>query len=345
MYYGQTVDGSAQVSTADGTTPTGTITFYDGATSICVLTIVAGATCPASAGEGFAAGTHNLTAAYSGDATHAASTSNAATVIILKDTTAAALTSSANPATAGQNITLTATIQGVHANPTGSIAFYAGASLLATTALAANGTAVYTTNALPAGTHPLSAVFGGSEDFEAVVSPDLNQVVQPAPVPPAGPVSFSIDVNSVSVEAGQAVSIPVSFANGTMTLTCGNLPDEATCTFSPNTQAAGRSVLTLQTSAPRDCGTITPYGVANLSYTTPLAGLVLLLAPRRRYALRRLLMVCVAVVTLGTMTGCGTGNCTDLGSRPGTYKITVTGTSNTNPQTMITREVVVKVTI
>jgi len=70
MYYVQTVDGSAQVSTSDGSTPTGTITFYDGLTSICVLTIAAGATCPDSAGQGFAAGTHNLTAAYSGDATH-----------------------------------------------------------------------------------------------------------------------------------------------------------------------------------------------------------------------------------------------------------------------------------
>jgi hypothetical protein len=140
MYYGQTVDGSAQVSSTDGSTLSGTITFYDGATSICVLAIAPAASCPASAGEGFATGTHNLTAVYSGDTTHAASTSNDATIIVLKDTTAAVLTASSNPATAGQNITLTATIQGAHATPTGNVTFYDGTSLLATSVLNANGT-------------------------------------------------------------------------------------------------------------------------------------------------------------------------------------------------------------
>lgn len=345
MYYGQTVDGSAQVSSSDGSTPTGTITFYDGTISICVLTITPGATCPASAGEGFAAGTHNLTAAYSGDATHSASTSNPATLTVLKDSTAAALTSSANPATAGQNLTLTATIQGAHANPTGNVTFYDGGNMLATGTLNPNGTAIYTTNSLSPGTHSLTAVFGGSENFQAVVSPDLNQVIQPAPTPPASPASFSIDVDSVSVEAGETVSIPITFANGAMQLTCSNLPDEATCSFTPNTRA-GTSALTLKTSAPRDCGTSTPYVVASLPYTTPLAaGLLLLLAPKRRYAWRRLLMICIAAGALGTTIGCGTGNCTDLGTRPGTYKISVTGTSGGTPQAVITREVLVKVTI
>ena len=51
MYYGESVDGSAEVSSSDGTAPAGIITFYDGAVNICSLQIAAGASCPASAGR------------------------------------------------------------------------------------------------------------------------------------------------------------------------------------------------------------------------------------------------------------------------------------------------------
>ncbi len=343
MYYGQTVDGSAQISTSDGSTPTGTITFYDGPNNICVLSIAAGATCPGSAGEGFATGTHTLTAVYSGDATHAASTSNPVTITVLKDSTAAALTSSANPATTGQNVTLTATVQGAHAAPVGNVAFYDGASLLATVALNQNGTGIYNTDTLAAGTHSLTAVFSGTADFEAVTSAGLNQEIQPPASAPPGPASFSIDVDSVSVQAGQSVAIPVTFSNGNLNLTCSNLPEEATC-LTPATGGAGKNALTLKTSAPRDCGAATPYGIACMPCAMPLvAGLLMFLTPRRR-RWRSLLAAFIGTCSLGTMSGCGTGNCTDLGTRPGTYRMTVTGTSTGAPA-ILSREIVVKVTI
>jgi hypothetical protein len=58
-----------------------------------------------------------------------------------------------------------------------------------------------------------------------------------------------------------------------------------------------------------------------------LAGVLLLLAPRRRSAMKGLLVVLCAVGAMSVMSGCGTGNCTDLGTRPGTYTITVTGSA------------------
>jgi hypothetical protein len=348
MYYGQTVDGSAQVSSTDGSTLSGTITFYDGATSICVLAIAPAASCPASAGEGFATETHNLTAVYSGDTTHAASTSNDATITVLKDTTAAVLTASSNPATAGQNITLTATIQGAHATPTGNVTFYDGTSPLATAALNANGTAVYSTNALPAGKHSLRAVFGPTENFDSVTSPDLSEVIQSPAAAPTGPASFSIGVGSVSVVAGETVSIPVTFSNGTLKLACSNLPDEATCVFSsPAASGSGsKAALLLKTAAPRDCGTTAPYGTANLPFAAPVAaGLFILFLPKRRPFMRGLLTTLITVGVLTTMTGCGTGNCTDLGTRPGVYKITITGTSTGSIPTVISQQVLLNVTI
>jgi len=76
IYFGQSVDGDAQVSSIDGSAMTGTISFYDGAANFCVIPVATGASCPASSGVGFAAGTHVLTAVYSGDTGHSGSTSN-----------------------------------------------------------------------------------------------------------------------------------------------------------------------------------------------------------------------------------------------------------------------------
>lgn len=83
IYFGQTVSGSAIVTASDGSTPTGTISFFDGTTNICTIAVTQAASCPASAGSGFAVGRHTLTAVYSGDSTHQGSTSAPVTVTVL----------------------------------------------------------------------------------------------------------------------------------------------------------------------------------------------------------------------------------------------------------------------
>jgi hypothetical protein len=83
IYFGQTVSGSAIVTASDGSTPTGTISFFDDTTNICTIAVTQAASCPASAGSGFAVGGHTLTAVYSGDATHQGSTSAPVTVTVL----------------------------------------------------------------------------------------------------------------------------------------------------------------------------------------------------------------------------------------------------------------------
>src|SRR5260370_19842741 len=119
IYFGQNVDGYAQVNSSDGSALTGTIAFYDGTVNICVIPVAAGASCPASTGVGFAAGTHVLTAVYSGDTSHAGSTSNEVSVVVLQDATTANVVSSANPAQYGQGVAFTATVQGAHGIPSG----------------------------------------------------------------------------------------------------------------------------------------------------------------------------------------------------------------------------------
>jgi hypothetical protein len=44
VFYGEAIDGLAQVTAIDGTAVTGTVTFYDGTKSFCTLTLSNGAT-------------------------------------------------------------------------------------------------------------------------------------------------------------------------------------------------------------------------------------------------------------------------------------------------------------
>ena len=99
-------------------TPTGTVTFQDGGVDIagCVnQALVAGtATCAVTYAG---AGSHSITAIYSGDADFLTSTSAPLTQTVNKDATTTALSSSVNPSVSGQSVTFTATVT---ANPPGA---------------------------------------------------------------------------------------------------------------------------------------------------------------------------------------------------------------------------------
>jgi hypothetical protein len=107
---GQTVTLNATVAEAGGSgVPTGTVTFYDGTTSLGTGTLSSGiATYSTSS---LAVGTHSITASYGGDRSNAASTSSAVTVTV---TAAAApdfsLALSPTSGTVSQGSTTTSTI-------------------------------------------------------------------------------------------------------------------------------------------------------------------------------------------------------------------------------------------
>jgi hypothetical protein len=83
---GQSVTLTANVSTAGSVAATGTVTFFDGSTSIGTASLVCGV---ATLSTSFsAAGTHSLTARYSGDTANATSTSAALNEVVNAVTTA-----------------------------------------------------------------------------------------------------------------------------------------------------------------------------------------------------------------------------------------------------------------
>jgi hypothetical protein len=90
------------------------------------------------------------------------------------------LTSSQNPATAAQSITLSATVG--DARYAGSIEFRDGAQLLATVPLG-GGLATYAAP-LGVGIHRMNAIFRGSGPFDAAMSAEIIQIVNQTPPGP-----------------------------------------------------------------------------------------------------------------------------------------------------------------
>ncbi|MGI4733617.1 MAG: M36 family metallopeptidase [Janthinobacterium lividum] len=79
--------------------------------------------------------------------------------------TTTVLASSLNPSTVGQQVTLTASVSGSGALPTGSVEFRDGTSLLGTVALGATGQASLQTSSLLAGSRALTATYLGSPTY------------------------------------------------------------------------------------------------------------------------------------------------------------------------------------
>jgi hypothetical protein len=207
--YGEDVGGYALVTSSDGTTLSGTVTFFDGATNICTIPVTQTTSCPASAGTNFASGTHLLTAVYSGDTTHQGSTSNSVSVVVLPDITTVSVTSSGNPAIYGQNVTFTATAQGNHAVPSGQIEFLDGSSVIAAATLNPAGIATVSTSSLAVGAHSITARYAATQNFQAATSAMLSEAIQ-SPAPIASVTTLAANINPAT--NGQTVTFTANVA-------------------------------------------------------------------------------------------------------------------------------------
>jgi hypothetical protein len=143
--------------------------------------------------------------------------------------TATALTASPNPAIAGQNVTLTATVPRFSGSsvPTGDVSFYHGAQLLVSAKLAASvlnstATASYTasTAGLPAGDYAITAKYAGDGLDRASASAPLTVTLQPKIVTgttlTATPNPASVG-QTVTLTAAVARKSGTGFATGTVT--------------------------------------------------------------------------------------------------------------------------------
>ncbi len=187
---GQAVVFTATVSPGSAT---GMVTFTEGTTQIGTGTLGGSGVATLSIST-LTAGTHPITATYAGSASHAGSTSNTVSQVVNGPTaTTTALTSSLNPSTAGQSVTLQATVT---AGATGSVAFKDGTTVLGTVALTGT-TATTTVSTLAAGSHPITAVYNGSAGYSTSTSNTVTQVVV---APPADAVTVNLSSHAMRAD-------------------------------------------------------------------------------------------------------------------------------------------------
>ncbi len=148
--------------TVTGDSPTGTVQFMDGSDPLGTVDLSAATLSTSTASldvSSLAAGSHNITAVYSGDANNVGVTSTALTQAVAAVATTTSLSTSAASLTQGQGLTLTASVSGYA--PTGSVQFKDGGTDLGDAVTLADGTASYSTNSLAAGSHSITAVYSG----------------------------------------------------------------------------------------------------------------------------------------------------------------------------------------
>ena len=170
--YGQPVILTATVSVTapGGGTPTGTVTFFDGTTSLGTAPVSK----PKITVKTLAVGSHSITAVYNGNANFVASTSSVLTETVNLAPTTVTLKSSLNPSASGKLVTFTATVRPKSA--TGTVTFMDGSTQLGTVNLA-SGAAKYTTSSLSVGSHAITAMYSGNTNYGTSTSIVLTQTI------------------------------------------------------------------------------------------------------------------------------------------------------------------------
>jgi hypothetical protein len=238
--YGTAVTFTATVLSGVGT-PTGTVTFNDGATALGTSALSNGKASFTTAA--LSGGAHSITASYAGSANFASSTSSALGQTVNPRATATALASSANPSSYHQSVTFTARVSSSTGVPQGAVTFKDGGVTLGTGVLNGSGVATLTTNALIVGAHSISAVYGGSANFQTSTSSAVAQSVKKATTTTkvtssVNPSAYHQPVKLTTTVVGAFGGVPqgtVTFKDGTITVGTATLNASGQAVLSVNT--------------------------------------------------------------------------------------------------------------
>jgi hypothetical protein len=252
-----TFTATVSVNSPGSGSPTGTVTFLDGGTSIGTGTVSGGiASFTTSA---LTIGPHTITASYPGDSNFSASagplTGNPQ--VVGKSATATVVTSSANPSASGQAVTFTATVSGAGGTPTGTVTFLDGGTSIGTGTLS-GGVASFTTSTLAVGSHSITTSYAGDGSFsgstgtltgnpqvvtKAATSTTLTSSKNPSTLGQA--VTFTATVSG----SGGTPTGTVTFLDGGISIGTGTLSG-GVASFTTSALAVGNHTIT--TSYPGD---------------------------------------------------------------------------------------------
>jgi hypothetical protein len=236
---GQSVTITASVAPTSGSgTPTGSVTFSDGSTQLGMVTVASGQA--AFTTSALSVGSHSITAAYSGDANFAASTSAAVAITVVAPTKPATTTTvlaSATQLTTGQTLTLSIGVapQTGSGTPTGTVSVLDGQTQIGSATLVASA-ASYATSTLAVGSHSLTISYSGDSNFAASTS---NAVIVTVSAPSKVGTSTALSASATQINSGASVTFTakVSPQSGQGTPT-------GTATFLDGQTQVGSSALT-----------------------------------------------------------------------------------------------------
>jgi len=289
------------------------------------------------------AGTYPITAAIvdpNSRASNYSVTLNTGTLTVTQTGSTVSLVSSVANANLHANIVFTSTVASTTSGtPTGTVSFFDGTTDIGTSTLT-NGVATFTTNALIAGIHSMTAQYEGDVNFPVSTSTALSQQVT-AP-------DFSIVANPTSlvIKRGSSGTVtltvtPVGGFTGNVNFGCSGLPAYVACTFTPpllNLTGDNRTQLvTLVVTTPGATAALIPPGSSGKLFAATTwtsfgtFGLLLIGGRPRSKRTKRAAIVVLAIVLLAMMmalSGCGAGSCCSVPSPPlGTTTATVTASA------------------
>jgi hypothetical protein len=249
------VKTAAGTDSSSGNPPRGMVTFKDGSTVLSTETIDASGAASWST-SGLAAGSHTITASFSGDAWNAASTSSVLSQTVQPAGTAntqTALVSSANSITWGKSVSFTATVTTSGSNPpTGTVNFMEGSTKLGSGKLNSSRVATFATTQLAVGQHSIIAQYGGDANNNTSASAPVTVTVAQAttitaltasanPATVGDSITFTATVTSSS---GTVPTRSVTFNDGSSALGPGTLNSSGVATYSTSSLAAGSHSIT-----------------------------------------------------------------------------------------------------
>ncbi len=254
--FGQSLTFSVNLSAVSpgSGTPTGTVTFRDGATVLGSGTIASGAAGIPTAS--LSAGSHTITATYNGDTDFASGASNSTSVNIAQSAPAVAVTSSpGSPVVNGQAVVLTAGLTGT-GNAGGTVDFFDNGTKIFSAVPVVSNQAVSGSYAITGvGTHLITAVYSGDANdgsannnaspLSLVVNKASTTVSTPAMsgTPNVGAtVTFSVTVTPASPGSGVPTGT-VTFRDGSTTLGTFTLTG-GSASYSTSTLATGSHSIT-----------------------------------------------------------------------------------------------------
>jgi hypothetical protein len=329
---------TATVTSNNTGQPTGTVTFLDGSTIIGSSSVNSSGTATFSTST-LIIGNHSITASYGGDSNFNASTSTVLSQIV-KESSSTALSAPAS-ANLNQSVTFTATVTPAgNGAPTGTVTFLDGATQLGSGTLNGAGVAMFSTSTLTAGSHSITADYGGDGTFNSSSSSAVTVVVTsagfsltvtaltPGVVAPGGSATGTVTINAVGMSASS------------VTLACAVSPSvspAASCSLGAIAGTAATLTFTAASAAqaslasPADHGGSTLFAVGLMIPAMLLGGAGLSKTNRKKlfnfYLLFVVLAGSLAHVACGGSKASTTSN-GNTGTPAGIYTIVVTGTAN-----------------